>query len=217
MKRWFCLILAALLIVPVLPVSAAAAEIYEFEYMEPIALYEDRFGFEFDGGSFYCPVIIPDGVYNVIFTFIHSNGGVVSFCASSVNISFLYNSELDCDFFSGYIPFLHSSGDSVDLFCAIGRGVSLDGSVFMIDYSLGDEYESPSVSLERVGDLPDSGDIGLSNFLSSVSTGLVEYSTTNLVLIVFAALILACSPLMAWFGYRFLKRKVTKSVFKGRL
>ena len=128
---------------------------------------------------------------------------------------FSFDPEYGSDIFSALIPF-STDGFDTEFFCIIARGDSLDGSFFALDFDMA-SFVSPSISLERVGGLSDSGDIGLSNFLSSVSTGLVEYSSTNLVLIVFAALILACTPLMAWFGYRFLKRKVKNSVFKGRL
>lgn len=215
MKRWLCLILAAFLIVPVLPIGASAAEIYEFEYIERPMMYSDSLDFVYDGGSFYCPVIIPDGSYIVHFSYTSSTGEYV-FLSSPVDFAFSFDPEYGCEVFSAVIPFSRN-GVVGDFFCFIGRGDALDGSIFVIDFDMGSTMVSNSLSLERVADLSGSSDIGLFSFLESVKTGLIEYSTSNLVKIIVAALILACSPLLAWFGYRFIKRKLTKSVFKGRL
>lgn len=57
----------------------------------------------------------------------------------------------------------------------------------------------------------------LSAFLSSLKEGLADYNTTNLVTILVAGLGIAAAPAICWFGYRFVKGKATKALFKGRL
>ena len=212
MKRWFCLILAVLLIVPVLPIGAAAAEIYEFEYMYLPYTLNDSFDFVPGEGMFYYDGYLPDGLYNVFIS------GPDVFYSSLEPLSIVFT-MMESDgivadaFLSDFV--ISSSIGSFDSSITIVKGDFLGGTGIL----LGDSFFDVgySVRLERVGDVSTSGDIGLSSFLESVKTGLIEYSTTNMVKIIVVALILACSPLLAWFGYRFLKHKVTKSVFKGRL
>lgn len=57
----------------------------------------------------------------------------------------------------------------------------------------------------------------LSNALDSIKTGLADYSVANLTTIWVAGLAIAAAPAIAWFGYRFVKGKAVKAVFKGRL
>lgn len=216
MKRWFCLILAALLIVPVLPVGAAAAEIYEFEYMEPVALYADQFDFSLnDGDMFFCDSIIPPGSYVLHFQVTDSYGNYFTGVSEPFVLSFVSFSEdgVIFDLFHGDISACIDSKCSL-VNIIVGTGHNLGGSLFQSDFLVGPESY---FILERVDSFSTSGDIGLSSFLESIRSGLLEYSTSNLAIVIFAGLILACSLLLAWFGYRFLKRKVTKSVFKGRL
>ncbi len=57
----------------------------------------------------------------------------------------------------------------------------------------------------------------LSSFLTQLKTGLGDFSYGNLATIILAALGLAVSPAIFWFGYRFVKGKVSKAFFKGKL
>lgn len=57
----------------------------------------------------------------------------------------------------------------------------------------------------------------LSSFLSQVKVGFADFSGANLGTIIIAALGLAIGPAILWFGYRFVKGKVAKAFFKGKL
>jgi len=57
----------------------------------------------------------------------------------------------------------------------------------------------------------------LETFLSSIKTGLADYNVSNLATILVAGLSIAAAPALAWFGYRFVKGKATKALFKGKL
>lgn len=57
----------------------------------------------------------------------------------------------------------------------------------------------------------------LSTFITQVETGLVDYNTANLATILMTGIALAAAPAICWFAYRFIKGKVTKALFKGRL
>ena len=214
MKRYFCLILV-LMVVPVLPIGAAAAEIYEFEYMEPVALYGEQFDFSLvDGSQFFCESIIPPGTY-VLHYKIMTTDEYITGVSEPFTVSFVPFTEDGVS----YDLCQTSVQVCLDFKCVmsdvlIGTGEIIGGSLLSTTFSVGPES---FFILEAVDGQSDFGDIGLSGFLDSVSSGLIEYSTSNLVLIIVAGLILACSPLLAWFAYRFIKRKVTKSVFKGRL
>lgn len=57
----------------------------------------------------------------------------------------------------------------------------------------------------------------LSTFIGQVETGLADYNTVNLATILMTGIGLAAAPAICWFAYRFIKGKVTKALFKGRL
>lgn len=57
----------------------------------------------------------------------------------------------------------------------------------------------------------------LTGFLSSIEGGLAPFNTTNLATVLVAGVGLAAAPAICWFAYRFVKGKVTKAVFKGKL
>lgn len=58
---------------------------------------------------------------------------------------------------------------------------------------------------------------GLSTFLDTVKGGLVDFTTGNLATILVAALGLTAVLAIAWFGYRFIVRKVSGAMKKGRM
>ena len=57
----------------------------------------------------------------------------------------------------------------------------------------------------------------LSSFLTTIKDGLADYNVTNLGNILVAGLAIAAAPALCWFGYRFVKGKATKALFKGKL
>jgi len=72
LKRFLCLSLALLLLIPVLLLPAAAAERkeYVFEYVEPVATYSNDYEFsDFKWNALFCDEIPPNGVYRLSFVF----------------------------------------------------------------------------------------------------------------------------------------------------
>lgn len=59
--------------------------------------------------------------------------------------------------------------------------------------------------------------MALSEFLPTITAGLAEFSVANLSTVLVAGLTAAASPVLAWFGYRFVKGKVVKAVTKGKI
>lgn len=58
---------------------------------------------------------------------------------------------------------------------------------------------------------------GLSSFLTSVTGALTDFSTANLGTILVAGIGVAGGLVIAWFGYRFVVRKVSGAMKKGKL
>lgn len=58
---------------------------------------------------------------------------------------------------------------------------------------------------------------GLSAFISSITGALTEFTTTNLASILVAALGITVSLAIAWFAYRFIVRKVSGAMKKGKI
>lgn len=57
----------------------------------------------------------------------------------------------------------------------------------------------------------------LSTFISSVTGALTDFSTTNLATILVAALGITVVLAIAWFAYRFIVRKVSGAMKKGKI
>lgn len=57
----------------------------------------------------------------------------------------------------------------------------------------------------------------LSGFISSITTALGDFTTDNLATILVAALGLTATLAIAWFAYRFIKRKVAGAMKKGSI
>lgn len=57
----------------------------------------------------------------------------------------------------------------------------------------------------------------LSGFIESVKGGLTEFSTDNLATILVAALGITVVLAIAWFAYRFIVRKVSGAMKKGKI
>lgn len=58
---------------------------------------------------------------------------------------------------------------------------------------------------------------GLSAFIQSVTGALTDFSTTNLGTILVAALGITVTLAIAWFAYRFIVRKVSGAMKKGKI
>lgn len=57
----------------------------------------------------------------------------------------------------------------------------------------------------------------LSTFISSITSALTEFTTSNLATILVAALGITVGLAIAWFAYRFIVRKVSGAMKKGKL
>ena len=57
----------------------------------------------------------------------------------------------------------------------------------------------------------------LSTFITSVTGALTDFSTTNLATILVAALGITVVLAIAWFAYRFIVRKVSGAMKKGKI
>lgn len=58
---------------------------------------------------------------------------------------------------------------------------------------------------------------GLSTFITSITGALTDFSTTNLASILVAALGITVGLAIAWFAYRFIVRKVSGALKKGKM
>ena len=58
---------------------------------------------------------------------------------------------------------------------------------------------------------------GLSTFITSITGALSDFSTTNLGTILVAALGITVVLAIAWFAYRFIVRKVSGAMKKGKM
>lgn len=59
--------------------------------------------------------------------------------------------------------------------------------------------------------------MGLSEFLTSITGGLADFSVANLSIVLVAGLTAASTPVLAWFAYRFVKGKVVKALTRGKI
>lgn len=58
---------------------------------------------------------------------------------------------------------------------------------------------------------------GLGSFISSITGALSEFTSSNLATILVAALGITVLLVLAWFAYRFITRKVSGAMKKGKL
>lgn len=58
---------------------------------------------------------------------------------------------------------------------------------------------------------------GLDTFLTTIKGGLADLTSTNLAKILVAALGITVALFLAWFGYRWVVRKVAGGIKKGKL
>lgn len=57
----------------------------------------------------------------------------------------------------------------------------------------------------------------LDTFLTSITGAMADFSTTNLATVLVAGVGVAGGLVLAWFGYRFIVRKVSGALKKGKL
>lgn len=58
---------------------------------------------------------------------------------------------------------------------------------------------------------------GLDTFITSITGGLADLSVVNLGKVLLAGVGIAVPLVLAWFGFRWVKRKVMAAITKGRL
>lgn len=58
---------------------------------------------------------------------------------------------------------------------------------------------------------------GLSTFITTITGALTDFSTTNLGAVLVAALGITAGLAIAWFAYRFIVRKVSGALKKGKI
>lgn len=58
---------------------------------------------------------------------------------------------------------------------------------------------------------------GLDTFITSIKGGLADLSVVNLGKVLLAGVAIAVPLVLAWFGYRWVKRKAMAAITKGRL
>ncbi len=58
---------------------------------------------------------------------------------------------------------------------------------------------------------------GVSTFIQSITGALTDFSTTNLATVLVAALGITVTLAIAWFAYRFIVRKVSGAMKKGKI
>lgn len=61
------------------------------------------------------------------------------------------------------------------------------------------------------------GENGLSTFISSITGALGEFTTSNLGTILIAALGITAGLAIGWFAYKFIVRKVSGAMKKGKI
>lgn len=207
MKRLFCFILAALLCVPVLAIPAAAAAVYEFEYLElPQALF-DEFVVDSNGYVFLYEGIVPPGVYDLSLQV----GDLLLFSVDPVELSFDQYYEDDGYWYYASVVSFTDGTVSMDIeFVAF----SVDGATIFANDNA--EFPEGSVlTLTRVGDLPSA--VNLSGFVDTLEVGFSDFNFSVFSIIVLAPFALIIILVFAWFAYRFITGKVTKAFFKSRL
>lgn len=57
----------------------------------------------------------------------------------------------------------------------------------------------------------------MESFLTSITTALADFSTANLASVMTAALGITVSLSLAWFGYRFIVKRVNSAMKRGKL
>ena len=59
--------------------------------------------------------------------------------------------------------------------------------------------------------------VDISSFLEGVQGGLADFSVANLSLVILAGLGISVGLVLAWFGFRWITRKVMSAFKKGRI
>jgi len=224
------LVLSILFPVLLLPAVAVEPEEYVFEPYEMPSLYSDHpFLPDDDLGTFAYFGHLPDGRYtmelDVNDTYLYEYG--LNYSISGVfDLTFDYISDEDIP--SLIVPIVL---EVTDLDSGITNSYSFN-ILFEIygynssDFTITAFYVVSGDNTDAVVDLSFldqvvlvSYDLGndLNPFLTTLVSGLVDLSVGNIVQVILVALGVVSAPVLCWFGYRFVKRKLLKSFKKGKI
>lgn len=209
------LILAALFPALLLPAAAADPEEYVFEKQD-IGLYADFYP---DGSlTYFCNEHIPEGSYKV--DFILTDDLILAGATYSVVVSSFYVHYGDIWLYGDLFR-----GCPLTFDCSISGPGYFDSAVLTSYLVSVDQESSYFVFPENFSDslrcivLTPCFTVGsqLDVFVGDVVRGMFELSGTNLITIILVALGIVVTPVLLWFGYRFVKRKVVVSFRKGKV
>lgn len=209
MKRVLCYVLILALIVPVFLVPVLAATVYEFGPI-PFTLSQ----FDFIQEAFETQLVscydgyIPEGRYTLSFY-------EDDILLTSEPFDLVYSTYSDLQF-SDFNAFYVLGEESFSMPMRLISYSTPESVVSLIGifYDNVMSYDMPPVVfLTSV----DSGGFPLETFLFSVTDGFVDYNMDTLTSVFVSGLSLACFGVICWFGYRFVKRKVIRGVFKGKI
>ena len=219
MKKALALTFILALILPVLLLPAVAAEEetrFLFERVEPISTFSNN-QFEMDErDNFYCEDLdLKEGYYYLeIF-------GIGSFFLKSEPF---YLSSPDSDLFKADNIFF-----SPDSICSSPHTLDILYSRGLISHNFSSNFCSslyskityfyliPIEEVDSGEDLDGTISSDLTFFLTSIKTGLSDFTGTTLSAIVLGGLGVCAAPVLVWFGYRFIKGKAVKAFKKGKV
>ena len=223
MKRVLSVVLVLSILFPVLllPAAAAEPEEYVFEYFEMPVVYVDYpFLPNDDYSVFWYDGVLPEGVYTII-PVTNAHMAQQGFKYSILGTYCIKYDSYDHDI-QGH-PFVTSLSATMTYPDNSVQHVNVDVSLLLFDDDV-DQYTL--FSLYNGGTFPfvdsvifvsyDFG-IELTSFLGSLTAGLVDLSVGNIVQVILVALGVVSAPVLCWFGYRFVKRKLLKSFKKGKI
>lgn len=224
MKRVIPLFLVLVMVFPalLLPAAAAQPEEYVFEYFELPVAYVDYPFLPNNGYSvFFYDGVLPEGMYTIIPV---TNALLVqlgykfsilgTYCVkydsydpdiqgypfvTSVSATMTYpdNSRVDHDNADVSLLLFDDDVDQYTLFSIQNEtNIPYVDSIIFVSYDFGNE---------------------LTSFLGSLTAGLVDLSVGNIVQVILVALGVVSTPVLCWFGYRFVKWKLLKSFKKGKI
>lgn len=232
MKRAIAVFLILAMLSPVLLLPASAAESDQYYFEKNMVSFYGSFVMPFMDGAFITEEIVPDGVYNLDVFFADDLGFVIDdFHMEPITVNYvptdfdeatLLASISDTVFSYSYANEAFTAPCTVTLILLADMGtVALISGDIFIPFSeshtscfyfddVSDAILLTAQSLDSVSDI-------LPYFLGQVMHTFVDFSVSNLVIIILASLGLCCSPVILWFGYRFVKKKVVSAFKKGKI
>lgn len=216
MKRALSLILVLAIFFPalLLPAFAAEPDEYVFELIEPVSTYSRDYNTDKVGIVFVYYDVIPDGYYQMILT--DSTGSqIVSgvFYFSFIDPSLTDTLRIYSPIIFDNLTYYHN-GNSRKLnnvyFSYYSWHSRLNVDVLSNSKTYSHVFTEMRFRSVSINDLSES-------FLSIISSGLVDLSGNNLFSVILVSLGIVTTPVILWFGYRFVKRNVVKSFTKGKM